>query len=172
MRAIVKYGQHWACVWFAYLLLSCCPCCVCLASAYQTRGYDNDSSKHELHKGTHILYNLKILRSEGWFGLVNVARMTCVNENVFIFSVALGNSTRAEAWEHKHNIVKKLLVVTQLLNTAVLSEWNHTGYEHSMGLNHSKRAVWLRLTQLETIMIHFNGIKMQWPYLANQMQKE
>lgn len=38
VMSIVKYGQYWVSVQSAYLLLSCCLWCVCLANAYQALG--------------------------------------------------------------------------------------------------------------------------------------
>ena len=58
--AILKSVHQWvwACVRSAYLLLSCCLRCRCLANAYQAPEYDN-SSIHRLHKLMHT-HNLKI----------------------------------------------------------------------------------------------------------------
>ncbi len=74
VMSIVKHSQYQVCVWSAYLLLSCCLWCICLASAYQALGYNNHSSKHQLHKHTHRYTILRYL--DQGFGQVNVARLT------------------------------------------------------------------------------------------------
>lgn len=126
VRAIVKYGQYWVCVWFSYLLHSCCLCCVCLASAYQALGYDNDSSKHQLHKHTHT-HNLKA--STKRFGLVNVARMTSLNENVyfffsqFFFTLTILSKLKIEK-TNKVNIVEKMPAIMSLLSACAVRSLN------------------------------------------------
>lgn len=150
VRAIVKYGQYWVCMIRLSTALTLPVLCLfgpCLSGSGVWQRQQQTRAKQT------YAYNLK-----RWFGLLNVARAACVNENVFFLIVRLRQSNpnwsfRIQSWDCD----KVAGNYSTDEHCALLSKWNHDGYQSSMspmqfrewlskhGTRPQWRAVWLTL---------------------------